>query len=341
MNIQKDVMLRNYTTMRLGGSVQFFATAQEKSHIPEAVAFARDHGVPLVTLGGGSNIIARDTLPPLCILKMEESYVHIESESLDDARVRVSAGFLWDDFVAYAVHRNLSGVEALSMIPGTCGATPVQNVGAYGADVSQTIESVHVYDTEKCKYRDLSNADCHFGYRDSVFKKESKGRYVIESVVFRLSKKDPLVPQYPRVAEVLENIRAHYPDDMPVAQIRKAIESIRTEKLPDPKYIPNAGSFFKNPCVSQAEYEHIRHAFPDMPAFLSLGVYKIPAGWLIEKAGLKGYSQHGVSVYYNNALVLTNDSATSTDSLLDLVFLIQHKVKDMFGITLDIEPEIL
>lgn len=341
MKIEENILLKNHTTLRLGGPARFFATIFDQLDILEAVDFARIHNLPVVPLGGGSNIVVRDILPDMLVLKMENKNIEIISENFETTTIRVSAGFVWDDFIEYTVTRRLSGLEALSMIPGTCGASPVQNVGAYGAEVADVIRSVRVCDMQTDKWKDINANDCNFSYRDSIFKKKLKGKCVIESVVFELKKTDPIVPSYPRVSEVLEEIKKQNPDDFPNILIRKTIQKIRSEKLPDPKIVPSVGSFFKNSFVEKEKLAEMLRKFPDILFFPFGDKFKIPAGWLIEKSGLKGFSLAGASVYQKNALVLTNDSATSADAILKLAEVVQNTVADKFGVWLEIEPEIL
>ena len=341
MKVEENILLKNYTTLRVGGPARFFTVISSQADILEAIDFAKSSDLPIMPLGGGSNLVVRDVLSEMLVLKMENKYVEIISENFETKTIRVSAGFAWDDFVEYTVTHRLSGLEAMSMIPGTCGATPVQNVGAYGAEVSDVIKSVRVCDFQSGKIKEIDAQTCDFSYRDSIFKKKLKGKYLIESVLFELKKSDPIIPSYPKVPEVLEEIKKQNKNDSLNLLIRKAIQKIRSEKLPNPKIIPNVGSFFKNSFVDLEQMELVLQKFPDMPYFHFGDKFKIPAGWLIEKSGLKGFSLNGVSVYSKNALVLTNDSATSADAFLELATIVQKTVADKFGIHLEIEPEIL
>jgi UDP-N-acetylmuramate dehydrogenase len=351
--VEKWISLKDYTTLRLGGKAAYFTRISNSADLAEAVEYAQAHNVPVFPLGGGSNLIVRDEVPDMLIIKIENKGIEIIKESKEHKYidVRVAAGEVWDEFVTWSVEQRLSGIEALSMIPGTCGATPVQNVGAYDQEVSQVIQSVRVFDLETKRLKDILTEDCQFSYRDSIFKNKLKSKCIIESVVFRLSKSEPAIPDYPLVSETLGKIKLENPDDSLNLLIRKAIQHIRSSKLPDPKIIASAGSFFKNPIITADHFEKVRSILPDVKFFKIENqedtqkkiLYKIPAGWLIEKAGYKGtLSQSGnVGVYGKNALVLVNYSAEHTEELLDLAKEIQDTVYSMCGISLEIEPEIM
>jgi UDP-N-acetylmuramate dehydrogenase len=341
MNIQKNISLANYTTLRLGGSAAYFVVVVSDSDLREALTFARSQNLSLFPLGGGSNIVVSDQPKDILVVKMENRDIDSINEDDKTVTLRVGAGTLWDDFVEYAVLRNFSGIEALSMIPGTCGASPVQNIGAYGQEVSDTISVVRILDLDQNTFREISGLDCKFYYRDSIFKHELKGKCIIESVVFVLQKSEPTIPKYPRVADVLREIQSQNSTDSLGMLIRKSIQKIRSEKLPDPRIIPSVGSFFKNVFVEKSQYEKLLEKFRDMPYFVSEDRYKVPTGWLIEKAGYKGYSENGVGVYEKNALVLINISSSSTKPLLDLSAKIQKTVQKKFGLKIEIEPEIV
>ncbi len=339
--MQENVLLKNFTTLRLGGQARYFFVCMNEQDIVSAVAFAKSKSLPIFALGGGSNVIILDELHEMVCLKLENKGIEILTEDSESVSVRVAAGEVWDDLVEFVVERGVSGIEALSAIPGTCGASPIQNIGAYGAEVSQVIENVRIYNFEKQNFQILLNADCHFGYRDSIFKHEFKGKCIIESVVFRLSKNPPQIPQYPKVGETLASVQSEFPEKSLLAQIRATIERIRADKLPDPVVVANVGSFFKNIFVDEDTCNKLLKQYPDLLYFASDNTYKIPAGWLIEKTGFKGYTENGVGVYDKNALVLVNTSTNSTENLLSLARLIQSNVKEKFDVELQIEPEII
>ncbi len=341
MNIQKNISLAGYTTLRLGGSAAYFAVVVSDSDLREALNFAQSQNLSVFPLGEGSNIVVSDQLKDSFVIKMDNRGIDIIKEDNETVTLRAGAGTLWDDFVEYAVSRNFSGIEALSMIPGTCGASPVQNIGAYGQEVSDTISVVRVFDLDQNNFREIPVLDCKFSYRDSIFKNELKGKCIIESVVFVLQKSEPIIPKYPHVADILGEIHSQKSTDSLGMLIRKTIQKIRSQKLPDPRIIPSVGSFFKNVFVEKTHYEKLLEKFPDIPCFVSGDRYKVPVGWLIEKAGYKGYSENGVGVYEKNALVLINISSSSTKPILDLSEKIQKTVLEKFGLQIEMEPEIV
>lgn len=341
MEIREDIFLKDYTTLRLGGKARYFAVCKNEEDIMEAVSFADSVNLPIFPLGGGSNLVIGESIPDVVFVKMESSGTEILEENQVEVRLKAYAGESWDSFVDFAVSHNFSGVEALSAIPGTVGATPVQNVGAYGTDVSQTIESVRGFNTEKKIFETIPASECLFGYRDSIFKNGLKNKFIIESIIFVLKKDVTSVPEYPRVRDVLNEIKKDYPSLFHAQQVRKTIQKIRSEKLPNQIEIPNVGSFFKNVLVDKNTFQKLNEIYPDMPNFVSGDSIKIPSGWLIEKAGYKGVEKNGVGMYDKNALVLVNTGATTADEILSFATEVQMAVKEKFQVDLEIEPEII
>jgi UDP-N-acetylmuramate dehydrogenase len=288
-------------------------------------------------LGGGSNLVFPDGVLDVLALRIELLGFTIVDENDEYADVEIGAGENWDSIVARAVEMGLSGIEAMSAIPGTAGATPVQNVGAYGQEIKDTLLSVRVFGTHDFSLKTLSNAECKFAYRDSIFKSEQKGKYIITSITLRLSKKPPLMPNYKGVKEFFGQI-----ENPTLAQIRDAIIAIRKVKLPDPKETPNVGSFFENPIVEKSVADELKNIYPSMPSFdVGDGNVKIPAGWLIENAGLKGKDFGMISTYANNALVLVNNGQATRADIERVRDEIIKTVFDKFGITLEQEPEMI
>lgn len=341
MEVRKNVFLKDYTTLRLGGKAKYFVVCKNEEDIIEAVGLAEKANLPIFPLGGGSNLIVSNDIPEAVFVKLEGTGIEILDENDGSVRLKVYAGHPWDDFVDFTVKKGFSGIEALSAIPGTVGATPVQNVGAYGSEVSQTIESVRGYNLIEKRFEVTKNDECNFSYRDSIFKKDLKNKFVIESIIFVLKKSECTIPDYPRVREVLEEARKDFPNISQVEQVRKTIQKIRSEKLPDPKEIPNVGSFFKNVIVDNSIFQKLILQYPDMPNFASGNNFKIPSGWLIEKVGYKGVEKNGVGMYNKNALVLINTGAQSTREIFSFVKEIQEAVKNKFLVDLEIEPEII
>jgi UDP-N-acetylmuramate dehydrogenase len=331
--ILEHVSIASYSTFRMGGTVRYFTEITHEKDIPEVLAFAKDHQLAVIVLGGGSNtLFLNDNLDVLVIKIQIKGYTWDESTS--SVVVTVGAGEVWDDFVKETVRRGLSGIEALSLIPGSVGGTPVQNVGAYGQEVKNSIISVRAFDMKLGEIVTFTNEMCLFAYRDSIFK-HFPNRYIITSVVFVLSKQVPAIPNYPGVSRYFETHKIDHPS---LEDIRTAICTIRQMKLPDPKEIASVGSFFKNPFISTHQAEELKKQYPNAVLFpVDENTTKVGAGWLIDALGLKGKVFGNLSLYPANALVIVNNGNATGEELKNLVSHIQKLVKSTFHI--DIEPE--
>lgn len=339
LEIKEYIDIKQYSSLRIGGEFRYFTVIQKVEDLKEAFSFAKEKDIKIFILGGGSNMVFSDGVIDMLALKIEIKGFDIVSQGEDYTDIKVGAGENWDQVVSRTVDMGLSGFESLSGIPGTVGAGPVQNIGAYGAEAKDTILEVEVYEIETGEIFNLSNKDCKFGYRDSIFKNEDKGKYIITNVIYRLLKSKPSMPDYPGVQKYFIDNNINAPT---LKQIREAIVDIRNSKLPNPKEKPNVGSFFKNPIVLNEVAYKIIEKFPNAKFFaLKDDLTKIPAGWLIENAGLKGESFGNVSVYDKNALVLVNNGNATMKDLIKAQDEIIRIVKDKFGITLEQEPEIL
>ena len=336
MDIHTNIPLKNFTTMKIGGNAQYMTEVRTPEEVATVYASAKTQGLPVFIIGGGSNVIARDQGFSGIVVRMRIPGFEIIADDINSITIRVGAGEDWDSVVKRIVEMRLSGVEAMSGIPGTAGATPIQNVGAYGQEIADTLQSINVYDTTENSFKTLQSADCKFTYRNSIFKGESAGRYVITSITLKLSKNLPQPPFYDALQKYLdENNIQIFTQDI----IRNAVITIRKNKLPDPKTYPNTGSFFKNAIVETWQLDALRAINPDIPLFdMGDGHYKVPTGWLIEQTGLKGQLLHGMRVYDKNALVLVNESATSYDDLANARDEIIGKVRDKFQIQIEQEP---
>ncbi len=337
MQIERDVLLAPYTTFHVGGRARFFARVTSEDDVVSAVSFGQERNIFIVPLGGGSNVIFGDDDINAVVLKLEIRGISVVSESSDEIVLCVGAGEVWDEFVTYCVAHHFCGIEALSAIPGTVGATAVQNVGAYGREVKDVIVTVRVYDSKARVFVDFSNNDCVFGYRDSIFRNKEAGRYIITFITFRLLKTMPAIPAYPDVIRYFSEKNISSPS---IRQIRDAIIEIRSRKLPDPKTVWNVGSFFKNPIIPKVDAERLRALYPDMPVYpASDDKVKVSAGWLIEKVGLKGeVVASGVQVYPYNALVLTNTGVARREDVVLARDVVVRAVQEKFGIVLEAEP---
>jgi len=340
--IEEYVNAKDYSTLRVGGAFRYFTIVSSVSDLIEVSKIAKDKKEKIFILGGGSNIVFSDGIIDLFVIKMEIKGFEIVSDGQDHIDIKIGAGEIWDEIVEKTVDMNLSGIEALSAIPGTVGASPVQNIGAYGSEVKDTILEVEVFDIEKGDITIITNGDCRFGYRDSIFKNEAKGKYIITSVIYRLAKefwKNSSTLSYPGVFKYFEDIGIVDPT---LRQIRDAIIFIRREKLPNPKEIPNVGSFFKNKIVLNEIANRIKNEFPNIKLFPIDDIFtKIPSGWLIENAGLKGKSFGKVAVYEKNALVLVNTNNATHENIISARNEIVKTVEQKFGVTLEQEPEIV
>jgi UDP-N-acetylmuramate dehydrogenase len=342
MQILENISLADYSTMRLGGVARYLVEINSKWEIGEAWQWAQQRQLPVLMVGSGSNIIWRDEgFPGLVMVNKIMGY----DDYAEDARshyVTVGAGENWDSVVARSVEAGLTGIEALSLVPGTTGATPVQNVGAYGQDVSQTIMSVEVFDTTTGQLTNVPSEACGFSYRKSLFQTDYRNRFFITGVTFHLIAGNPQPPYYAAVEQYLAN----NPVDGTVTPkvIREAVIAIRRAKLPDPKEVANNGSFFANPIVPSGQLVELRAAFPEMPCWPNEdGSAKIPAAWLIEQTGFKDVhdEQTGMATWPTQPLVLVNENAKSTADLLAFRDKIIAAVQAKFKITLTQEPELL
>jgi len=290
----------------------------------------------LLILGGGSNILFTEDYDGL-VLKNSVSGINVLRENDNHVWVKVGSGVVWHNFVIHCIDNDWGGVENLSLIPGTVGAAPMQNIGAYGEEIKNVFESLEAFEISSGDMKIFDNATCDFGYRESIFKHKVKGEYIITSVTFRLSKSDhSLNISYGAIQETLEKNAISRPT---IKDVSDAVIEIRQSKLPDPKKIGNAGSFFKNPTIDKIDYEALEAEFPTMPSYQLPGdQFKIPAGWLIEQCGWKGKKIGDIGVHENQALVLVNYGKGKGVEIKKLALEIQKSVSDKFGILLS--PEV-
>jgi UDP-N-acetylmuramate dehydrogenase len=320
----------------MASSARYFAQVSNKDDLPEVLDFAKNKNVLVVILGGGSNTVFASPIIHALVLQISISGFEKISEDSDSATFRFGAGEDWDSVVGRVVGMGFSGIESLSAIPGTVGGTPVQNVGAYGQEVQNVIAELQAYDRESETFVTLSNTECGFSYRDSIFKNKAKDRYIITSVTFKLSKNKPTVPNYPGVSAYFASAEITNPT---LADIRVAITEIRKTKLPDPKNVASVGSFFKNPIVPKSQADELKSKYPTAVIFsVNDNESKIGAGWLIDTLGLKGKIFGHLMLYPNNALVIVNKGGATQEELKKLVADIQRQVSDTFGVVIQTEP---
>lgn len=340
--IREHVSLKDYSTMRLGGPARYLYEAQDYSDVMKLDEWATSQNLPVVMIGGGSNIIWKDEgFPGLVIVNKIMGY-DLQDQG-QQQYLMVGAGESWDSVVERTVSAGLSGIESLSLIPGTVGATPIQNVGAYGREIADSFICAQAYDRTEKKMVILSKADCEFSYRNSRFKQTDKGRFFITSVTLALTKGNPLPPYYGAVEAFFSShnieIKSVTPDIL-----RNAVIAIRSEKLPDPKEVANCGSFFHNPVIEMDQLAMLREANPLVAYWpTDEGKAKVSAGWLLEQLGLKGYHEPntGMATWPQQALVFVNERATSTAQLLAFRDAVMQAVKKRYDIDLVQEPELI
>lgn len=328
-----DYSLLPHNTFRMDVKAARF---MEYSSEEELTAFLASGGLtsPYLHIGGGSNLLFLSDYPGL-VLHSSVKGVETVAETDERVELRVGSGVVWDDFVAYTVEKGFYGAENLSLIPGEVGASAVQNIGAYGVEVKDLVVSVDAVEAATGKKRRFTREECRYAYRDSIFKKELKGRYFVTYVTYRLSKLPVFHLDYGNVRAELEK------DGMEptLANVRRVIAAIRSNKLPDPKVTGNAGSFFMNPVVSQEQFDRLQAEYSEMPSYrLDGNRVKIPAGWLIERCGWKGKALGPAAVHDRQALVLVNRGGATGRDVLRLADEVARSVKERFGI--EISPEV-
>lgn len=333
MEVRENYSLKNYNTFGIDVKCRYFVESDTESEFLEFVSSYELKPEEIMVLGEGSNFLFTDDFDGTVFYPTMKG-MEIVEENDEHVWVKVGAGEVWDDFVAWAVERGYGGVENLSFIPGHVGAAPVQNVGAYGMEAGDTIERVEAIQIEKARKETISAADCRFAYRDSIFKGEWKNRYIVTYVVFRLTKVPEFRLNYGSVHEELQKL-----GEVSLKNIRRAIIQIRQAKLPDVKELPNAGSFFKNPVVSREQAGRLKERYPELPVYpVDEDRVKLAAGWLIEQCGWKGKDLGKAGVYEKQALILVNRAGASGVEVARLANEVKKSVFMTFGVW--IEPEV-
>ncbi|AJR03655.1 UDP-N-acetylmuramate dehydrogenase [Siansivirga zeaxanthinifaciens] len=337
MHIQQNFSLKPFNTFGINVNASHFVSVSTVSEL-KSVLSLKEYPKKLI-LGGGSNMLLTKDFNGL-VIHINLKGIEVVNEDSDFVYVKAHAGENWHDFVLWCLSHNYGGVENLSLIPGNVGTAPIQNIGAYGVelkDVFHTCEAMHINTGEITSF---TNAQCQFGYRHSIFKQEAKDQYIITQVTFKLTKHEhKLHINYGTIALELEQMHIKNPS---IQDISKAVISIRESKLPNPKVIGNSGSFFKNPIVSKSLYQTLLQNFEDLPSYpVSETEVKIPAGWLIEKAGFKGKRFGDYGVHKNQALVLVNYGDATGNDILELSKLIQETIKRLFNVSIEAEVNII
>lgn len=349
MQIQENISLKRYNTFGIDASARFFSSFSTTDELEELLT---QHNTPAtkhkLILGGGSNILFTENFNGL-VLKNDLKGTDLIKEDEHHYYLKVAAGENWHRLVMYCIERNFAGLENLSLIPGNVGASPMQNIGAYGVEIKDLFESLEAYHINDKKAVIFTNNDCEFGYRESVFKRKYKGEFVILNVTYRLNKIPVFNTSYGAIEQELEKMKVN---ELSIKAISQAVINIRSSKLPDPKEIGNAGSFFKNPQIPTADYEALKNEYPSIPGYSSENSHYLPgtqggsftkvaAGWLIEQCGWKGYREGDAGCHAKQALVLVNYGHAKGNEIYALSEKIIESVKSKFGIVLEREVNII
>ncbi len=335
MKFEKDVLIAPHTTFKIGGRARFFCMVNSTEELLEALQFARIEEVPFFVLGGGSNVLFSDGDFPGLVIHMNMKGVQVE-ERKEQSRVTVAAGEHWDSFVEQTVRLNLWGLENLSLIPGSVGASPVQNIGAYGVEVMNCVDSVHTIDAETGKEKIFSNKECRFAYRDSIFKKLGFKRYIITAVTFVLSTKPSPNLTYKDLHQYFLDRNITTPTQR---EIRDAVIEIRTSKFPNLATVGTAGSFWKNPIIDPSDYERLASAYPGLPSYPAGEKIKVSLAWILDRVcNLKGYSQGKVRLFERQPLVVVSEQGALSSEVRHLSEAVSGIVEGKTGIR--VEPEV-
>ncbi|GAB3661811.1 UDP-N-acetylmuramate dehydrogenase [Echinicola sediminis] len=336
MKIQENISLKPYNTFQIDKKARFFTRASSKTEVIEALKISTEKNLPAFILGGGSNILLTKDVFAL-VIKMDIKGIEVTKEDPDHIWIRVGAGEIWHEFVLHAIKNNWAGVENLSLIPGTVGASPMQNIGAYGVEIKEVFDHLEAINRKTFQSEIFDHQRCHFGYRESIFKNEERDQYVITHVTYRLSKKPVYNISYGAIQSTLEEMGIKE-NNINIAAISEAVIAIRESKLPNPAQIGNAGSFFKNPTLSPEHYEMLKENYPEIPGYPQETGIKVPAAWLIEKSGWKGKTYGDIGVHKKQPLVLVNYGNGDGEAIKALAEKIQKDVLEKFKVELN--PEV-
>ncbi len=334
MQFEEYKSLKNFNTFGIDCQARYFVSVKTISELKQALS--QRHSSSLFILGGGSNMLLTGPLETL-VLHINLKGIEILKENDQEVFVKAMAGENWHEFVQFCIAKDFGGLENLSLIPGNVGTAPIQNIGAYGMELKDTFVSCSTISIDTLEEKEFTKKECEFGYRNSIFKNEAKGKYIVTSVTFRLTKETHLQNiSYGDIQKILADKKIEKPS---LRDISEAVIAIRQSKLPDPKILGNSGSFFKNPVIDVEAFEKFSQKFPEAPFYvISPTEFKIPAGWLIENAGFKGKRFGDAGVHINQALVLVNYGNATGAEIWELAMKIQKKVKELTGIF--IEPEV-
>lgn len=333
--MQFNQSLKNHNTFGISVNAAAFVDITSVDQLKQVIQ-QNNNKLPLFILSGGSNMLLTKDVDAL-VLHLNTKGIEVVNEDDDFVWIQAQAGEIWHDFVLNTVDRNLGGLENLSLIPGKVGSSPIQNIGAYGVEIKDTFHNLTALNLETLQIETFSNTECEFGYRESVFKNKLKNKYIITSVTFKLKKAPHILhTSYGAIQQELDLMKVSNPT---IKDVSNAVIAIRQSKLPDPKEIGNSGSFFKNPVIDKNFYQSLLEKNPDIPHYpVNNSQVKVPAGWLIEQAGLKGYRKGDAGVHTKQALVLVNYGNATGEELINLAKYVQATVLQKFGI--EINPEV-
>ena len=337
--MQENISLKPYNTFGVEVSARYFAEVQTLEELLQALKYSKTQKLPLLILGGGSNLLLTKNFEGL-VIHLNLKGISEEFISENEVLITSKAGENWHEFVVFCLLKNYGGLENLSLIPGNVGTSPMQNIGAYGTEIKDTFVSCKVLNLETLEVEEFNHEQCNFGYRESVFKKEGKGKYLILEVTFRLTTKNHSIKtEYGAIQAELENLGIKNPT---IQDISKAVINIRQSKLPNPIVLGNAGSFFKNPTIPLDQFEDLKGKFSDIQGYPNGNFVKVPAGWLIEQCGWKGKQIGNVASHELQALVIVNKTGkASGKEIFDFSTMIIESVKEKFGIELEREVNII
>ena len=336
--IKENVSLRRFNTFHIDVTARYYIEVSDYKQFSELIESGFLDKNPYLLLGGGSNLLFTNNFNGI-VVQIKNKGIESFKNTDDTVLVKAAAGENWHEFVAYCVDKGFGGLENLALIPGNVGSCPIQNMGAYGVEVKDSFYSLEAVDLKTGEVKTFHNKDCNFGYRDSIFKGDLKGKFAIWSVTFQLSL-NPLVHiEYGAIKNELNAMGIETPG---IKDVSKAVCAIRQSKLPDPETLGNAGSFFKNPTVDQKFAEKLRESFPKLVSYLLAdGNEKLAAGWLIEQCGWKGFREGDVGVHENQALVLVNYGNAKGSQILTLAHRVQNSVYERFGVKLEMEVNVI
>lgn len=337
MNIQKNISLKPYNTFGIDVNAEYFVEISSRDILKEALE-SKQYKDKFI-LGGGSNMLLTQDISGL-VIHINNKGIEIINEGDTHVMVKAEAGEVWHDFVIWCIQKDFGGIENLSLIPGNVGTSPIQNIGAYGVEIKDVFVECEALNINTLETKIFNKDECQFDYRNSIFKLKAKHQYIILSVTLKLTKKNHNINiSYGAVSEELKKLNI---DNPTIEEVSNAVVRIRQSKLPDPKEIGNSGSFFKNPVIDSVHFDKLKSNFPDIPSYkVSDSLVKVPAGWLIEKAGFKGKRFDDYGVHKKQALVLVNYGNAKGSDILNLAELIKKTIKRIFDISLETEVNII